>query len=68
MSFFRTDDPLADFARHNARQEAWLARQPVCVHCGHHIQEENLVDINGELYHEQCAHDEFRKRTEDYIE
>ncbi len=67
MSIFRSDDPIRDFNRHEAEQEAWLRKRPVCVYCGHHIQEENLFDINGELYHEQCAQSEFKKYTEDYI-
>lgn len=49
-----------------AEQERQLARCPVCSHCGKPIQEENLFDINGELYHEECAFSEFRKYTEDY--
>lgn len=49
-----------------AELERKLARCPVCCHCGRHIQDENLFDINGELYHEECAFDEFRKYTEDY--
>lgn len=47
-------------------RERELARCPVCCFCGHHIQDENLFDIHGNLYHEECAAEEFRKYTEDY--
>lgn len=43
-----------------------LARCPVCYHCDNPIQDERLFDINGNLYHEECAFEEFRKWTEDY--
>lgn len=49
-------------------EELALSKMPVCVYCGHPIQDEHLFDINGNLYHEECAHEEFRKWTEDYIE
>ena len=49
-----------------AERERKLARQPVCCHCHKHIQDERLFDINGELYHEECACEEFKKWTEDY--
>ena len=48
------------------QEERWLSTRPVCVHCGHPIQEETLFDINGELYHISCACNEFKKWTEDY--
>ena len=47
-------------------EERWLAKRPVCCLCGKPIQDERLFDIDGELYHEECAFDEFRKWTEDY--
>lgn len=47
-------------------REAWRMRQPRCCHCGHHILDEELWDINGNLYHEACAEAEFKKKTEDY--
>ena len=47
-------------------QERKLARLPKCCCCGEAIQDEELWDIEGKLYHEECAIEEFRKRTEDY--
>lgn len=49
------------------REEAWLARRPVCSHCGEHIQGRRLFDIDGELWHRSCFIEEFEKETEDYI-
>ena len=42
-----TDDPIRDFERHDAEQEEWLERLPVCDDCGEHIQDEHYYDING---------------------
>ena len=48
------------------RKEAWLAGKPICSYCGQPIQDDRLFDINGLLYHEECAREEFLKYTEDY--
>ena len=48
------------------RMEAWLSGKPICSHCGNPIQDERLFDINGILYHVECAEEEFLKWTEDY--
>lgn len=47
-------------------REKWLAKKPVCCRCGHHVQDERLFDIDGKLYHVECAEEEFKKWTEDY--
>lgn len=52
--------------QHNSRQEAWLERQPTCCQCQKKIQDEDLLDIDGDLYHEDCAVKKFRRKTEDY--
>ena len=54
------------FARRDAEQENWLERQPVCVECKEHIQDDYLYDIGGNLYCERCLNREFRKDTENY--
>lgn len=61
-------DNYDQWGYHEARQTAWLQRRPVCVYCGRHIQDEILWDINGELYHADCAEKEFCKYTEIYEE
>jgi hypothetical protein len=51
---------------HEAKQEAWRKRQPICSHCRREIQEERLFDIECEVYHLECAAELFCKFTEDY--
>lgn len=63
-----TDDPYMDFKRHDAEQTEWLERLPKCCHCGQAIQDDRLWDVEGNLYHMDCAEEEFGKFTEDYIE
>lgn len=67
MGIYRSDDPAADFERWDADNEARRQETPICCRCEHHIQDERLFDIEGNLYHEECAMEEFRKWTEDYI-
>lgn len=61
------EDNYSLFRRREAQQEALLKKQPVCCYCGRPIQDENLYDIEGNLYHEECLNESFRKYTEDYI-
>lgn len=67
MGIFRTDDPAADFSRHDAEQEAWLARRPECADCGEHIQDENAYYINGEWICQSCM-STYLVNVGDYIE
>lgn len=60
MGIFRTGDPLTDFARREAEQEAWLKKRPVCADCEQHIQEEWAYYINGEWICEDCM-DSYRQ-------
>lgn len=62
----KVEDNYDQWGHHEARQTAWLQRRPVCSHCGKPIQDERLFDIDGELYHPDCAEDQFLKYTEDY--
>lgn len=61
------EDAYSQWQSRECRQEAWLRKRPVCCYCGEHIQDEQLFDIEGELYHEECLVANFRKDTEDYI-
>lgn len=65
---YRTDDPLADFARHDAEQSRWLEKRPVCSECGEHIQDERCYEINDELICEECLERNHKKYTANYIE
>jgi RNA polymerase-binding transcription factor DksA len=66
MSYFRHGDPLDDFDSLD-RQESKV-NYPICCHCGEPIEDRKLFDIEGNLYHTECARDEFLKRTRNYIE
>lgn len=65
--FTISDDPVRDFESWDAEQNRWLEKLPVCCRCDRPIQGEHLWDVDGDLYCEECAEDEFKKRTEDYI-
>lgn len=67
MSYFRSGDPEADFARREREQEEWLRKRPKCARCHEHIQDERLIVVNGELYHFKCADELFGEDTEDFI-
>lgn len=58
---YRTDDPLADFARHDAEEQAWLESRPKCACCGEPIQDEYAFEINDELICEECLLVNYRK-------
>ena len=59
-------DNYDQWEAHERKQEAQLRKRPVCSHCRKHIQDERLFDIEGELYHPDCAEEQFLKYTEDY--
>lgn len=65
---YRTDDPIADFTRHDAEQSRWLKKRPVCSECGEHIQDEHCYEINDELICEECLEQNHRKWVDDYAE
>lgn len=58
---YRTDDPLADFDRHQMEQERLLARRPQCCHCDEHITDDFAYYINGEWICEMCMDREYRQ-------
>ena len=65
-----TDDPVADFHRHDAEQQEALEKCPVCCECGDegYIQDEHYFLIEGEIYCYDHMVENFRKDTGDYIE
>jgi len=65
---YYSDNPHRDFDRHDKEQNDWLERCPVCAFCHQPIQDEELFDFGGTLYHVSCAEEEFKKSTEDYME
>lgn len=58
---YRTDDPLADFLRHDAEEQAWLDSLPICAYCNEPIQDEYYYEINDEPVCEECLNREHRK-------
>ncbi len=49
-----TDDPVADFLRHDQAHEEWLETRPVCEHCEEPIQDECAVCIDDKWYCDEC--------------
>lgn len=52
------------FEMHDAEQERWLAKLPVCVECGEPIQDDYLYEINGEYVCEDCLKELYRKSVD----
>ena len=67
MSFFRSDDPAADFDRYDRQQERQLENLPLCESCGERIQDEDYYDVDGEILCEECMKRKYRRKTEDLI-
>ena len=60
---FRTDDPVADFVRHDWKQSKSLERLPICERCGNRIEQEWAVCIEGFWYCDECL-ENYRKEVE----
>ena len=56
------------FLSHEAEQESYLSKLPVCCECDEPIQDDHLFEINGELICFDCMKANYMKYTEDYIE
>jgi formylmethanofuran dehydrogenase subunit E len=63
-----TDDPVADYDRHDAEQTRELEKRPRCSECKQHIQGEECWEFNGELICEECLEDNHRKWVDDFLE
>ena len=66
MSNGYVPDNYDAFLQHEAEQEAWLSKRPICEHCEEPIQDDHLYDIEGLLYCEKCAREIFRRWTDEY--
>ncbi len=64
---YRTDDPIADFNRHEEEVEEAMELLPDCSVCGEKIQEDYCYEINDELICESCLNEEFRKPTAYFV-
>lgn len=65
---FYSDDPVADFARHDWKQNQALQNLPRCERCRKPIQDEYLYLINDEFICPACLDRDFRKDVNDYIQ
>ena len=54
--------------RYDRERERELEKFPLCDCCRERITDEHLYHIEGYIYCEKCLNEEFRKRTEDYME
>ena len=61
-----TDDPIADFNRHDAEQSRWLEKLPVCSNCDKHIQDEHYYVICDENICPECLEKYFKVTNEEY--
>lgn len=60
-----TDDPIADFRRHDAKQQAEVRKLPRCSECDQPIQDYICYEINDEFICPDCMEQNHRKWTED---
>jgi RNA polymerase-binding transcription factor DksA len=56
------------FEQHDRERERELRKFPKCDCCGEPITDEHLYHIGYYFYCEACVNEEFRERTEDYME
>jgi len=61
---YRTDNPIADFERHERQQQKWLERLPVCDICDEPIQDDHYYLINGDNICPDCMENRFRKEVD----
>lgn len=63
----RIPDNYDIWEAHDIEKEMRLARRPVCDTCGHPIQDETAILMDGKWMCESCL-DNLRVLVEDYIE
>lgn len=61
--FYRTDDPLADFDRHDMEEQEWLDKLPKCADCGEPIRDDHYYLINDEPICPDCLDAGYRKEN-----
>jgi len=64
---YRTDDPIADFNRHDAEQQRRIIRFPLCSECGERILDDDCYEFDGNIICPECLKENHLKRTVDYI-
>lgn len=61
---YRTDDPIADFARWDAEQAAQEGKLPRCDYCNEPVQDDYFYQINDEVICPDCLNNHFRKEVD----
>jgi hypothetical protein len=61
-----TDDPIADFARHERQERRWLESRPICSDCERPIQDDHYFEFDGEVICEECLFNHHRKWVEEF--
>lgn len=60
-----TDDPIADFNRHDREQEAQLRKRPCCSWCGEHITDDYALYFDGQYVCEECIKENLKEVEEE---
>ena len=63
-----TDNPIADFERHDAEQQAQLDKLPICECCKEPIQQEKAIYYNYQWCCEECEREFWQDIREDFLE
>lgn len=53
---------------HDREEAKWLESLPKCKCCGHPIQQEQAVCIEGDYYCEDCEDEAWDRLRKDYLE
>lgn len=60
-------EPYELYDRYCDQQAKEEERFPICDYCGEPITDDWLIDINGDLFHEECHKENHRKPVEYYM-
>lgn len=63
-----TGDPLKDFDRHDAEEQAWLDKLPICSCCGEPIQSEECYVFDEDKICPHCLKEYYCERTEKFYQ
>lgn len=66
--FYVTDDPIADFNRWDAEQQAKLDKLPKCAECGEPIQSEECYELDCGVICPECLEDNHKHWVEDFMD
>ena len=61
MSYFRSGDPEADFARLDRQQTQGMSLLRRCEDCGKAIQDDYYFDVEGEILCQGCMEQRYRR-------